>query len=92
MEEIPGLAHLRANSEVIEEVNNDEELVITTFAHYDSGMLNKMASFGWVIRAPNVFAWIKPTYNEENEEEEVIEIVPGETNEQSPPFLNEDEN
>jgi hypothetical protein len=81
MEEIPGLAHLRANSEVVEEVDNDEELVITIVEHCDSVMLGKMRSFGWVIRAPNVFAYIKPTYNDEEED-----------NQSSQPFLNEDGN
>ena len=66
MEEIPGLARLRANSEIVAEVNNDEELVITTFAHHDGVMLGQMKAFGWVVRGPNMFAWVKPTFTDED--------------------------
>jgi hypothetical protein len=71
MEEIPGLAHLRANSEVIEEVDNDGELVVTTFAHYEGDMLSRMRNFGWVIRAPNMFVWKRFPYEDINIEPEI---------------------
>ena len=69
MEEIPGLAHIRANNEVVKEFEDDVEFEITVYAHQQDSELCRLSQMGWIIRAPNVFAWLKPTYYTEGEED-----------------------
>jgi hypothetical protein len=59
MEEYPGLGHIKANNEVISEIEDDFEYEITVVAHQQEDVLRFLESLGWVIRAKNVFVWPK---------------------------------
>ena len=93
MEHIPGLG-VFAGYNVIKKVDNDVEVEVSTYAYLQPWDATALVQQGWVQRAPNVFAWLKPRYPEEapvveeNGDEEFVEDTPLE----DPPEEDDEEN
>ena len=71
MNEIPEI-DLFCSHEVVKRVDNDAEVEITTFANLTPLDWKRLVKAGWVQRAANVAAYIKPKYSEDYEDD--IEI------------------
>ena len=65
--------------EIVKRHENDIEVEITTRASITPSDFKRLARKGWVRRSPNVAAYLKPTYN--NKEEEDVDEPLDETNE-----------
>ncbi len=63
MNEAAGLMVLSSNYEFSNIVDNDEEIEITTVSNVQQAEAISLFSLGWVQRAGNVFAYVKPSTN-----------------------------
>ena len=61
MSDIPGIGIFESH-EITKKVDNDSEIEITTFAVIGPKDKENLVKAGWVQRAPNVMAYIKPRY------------------------------
>jgi hypothetical protein len=61
---VPGIDVFNSHK-IINHVDNDVEVEITTFAHLTPLDWGKLVKVGWVQRAPNVAAYIKIRYSED---------------------------
>jgi hypothetical protein len=61
MSEIAGLMVLSSNYEFSNIVDNDQEIEITTVSNVQLAEAVSLSNLGWVQRASNVFAYVKPS-------------------------------